>query len=148
MKGTLHHPDEPVDHSVNEYWMWHGTSTAGVTGITDTDFDIGRAGSARGTLYGRGLYFAESCLKADEYAVEDHRKYCPMLLCRVMLGRIFYCDEQYPDTNRLESSCTKSGGYHCVLGDREKARGTFREFIVFDNYQVYPEYIVWYKRAY
>ncbi|CAD7968348.1 unnamed protein product [Amoebophrya sp. A25] len=38
--------------------------------------------------------------------------------------------------------------YHSVLGDREKCRRTFREFVVYDQAQVYPEWILWYERQY
>lgn len=38
--------------------------------------------------------------------------------------------------------------YHSLLGDREKCRRTFREFVVYDDDQVYPEFAVWYKRVY
>ena len=38
------------------------------------------------------------------------------------------------------------GEYHSVLGDREKAAGTFREFVVMDQDQVYPEILVRYTR--
>ena len=33
-----------------------------------------------------------------------------------------------------------------MLGDREKAVGTFREFIFFHEASVYPEYAVFYRR--
>lgn len=92
------------------------------------------------------MYFAEACSKSDEYTEQDHRGWRPLLLCRVICGRINYTDEVHPDVNQLVQSCT-TGNYHCVLGDREKCRGTFREFIVYDNTQAYPEYIVWYKRT-
>merc|ERR1740121_863357 len=103
-------------------------------------------------MFGRGLYFAESCMKADEYTAKDSRGRCPMLLCRVVLGRINYCDAKYPHSvaDDLEAKCIgggKGGGFHAVLGDREKVRGTFREFVIFDNDQVYPEYLVWYSRV-
>ena len=39
-----------------------------------------------------------------------------------------------------------SGPYHSVIGDREKCRGTFREIMVYDKNQAYPEWIVWYQR--
>jgi len=42
----------------------------------------------------------------------------------------------------------KSDGYDCVIGDREKKVGTFREFIFFDESQVVPEYVVIYKRQF
>ena len=34
------------------------------------------------------------------------------------------------------------------LGDRKKVRGTYREFVVFDDDQVLPEYMLLYKRGY
>ena len=68
-----------------------------------------------------------------------------MLVCRVMIGRVNYQDGVYPDTDAIVNSCVR-GEHNCVLGDREKCRGTFREFIVYDNDQAYPEFIVWYRR--
>lgn len=148
MKGVSFHPDEPVDASINEVWLWHGTGKEGAHGITDTDFDMGRAGSAAGTMFGRGLYFAESCMKSDEYTKADDRNWNPLILCRVTCGRLFHCDWKRPSDRKeeLEEMC-RTGGYHCILGDRQKVRGTYREYIVFDNDQVYPEYIVWYSRV-
>ena len=40
----------------------------------------------------------------------------------------------------------KSGSYDSVCGDRWRARGTFREFVVPRAEMVYPEWIVYYKR--
>jgi hypothetical protein len=152
LAGVGRHSVNPLDPSINEHYLWHGTSPAGAAGITDTDFDMKRAGTAYGTLFGCGLYFAESCMKADEYVKPDARGWFPLILCRVVLGNINYCDIREPVkiAKKLEASCSKrSGGqFHSVLGDREKVRRTFREFIVYDSHQVYPEYIVWYKRMY
>ena len=53
-----------------------------------------QAGSSRGALFERGLYFAESCLKADEYVSPDDRGWFPLILCRVTLGHISYCDAE------------------------------------------------------
>ena len=38
--------------------------------------------------------------------------------------------------------------YHSILGDRIKARGTFREFVIFDDDQIYVEYVVFYRRVF
>lgn len=147
LKGLVFHPEEPIDFDLQESWLWHGTRKEGVEGITSSDFDIKRAGSAAGTMFGRGLYFAESCMKSDEYTVADERGWYPLILCRVTCGRFFYCDWKRPfdHTDQLEDACHHKG-FHCVLGDREKVSGTYREYIVFDNDQVYPEYIVWYSK--
>eukprot|EP00927_Polykrikos_kofoidii_P024715 TRINITY_DN22408_c0_g1_i1.p1 TRINITY_DN22408_c0_g1~~TRINITY_DN22408_c0_g1_i1.p1 ORF type:complete len:571 (+),score=100.13 TRINITY_DN22408_c0_g1_i1:75-1787(+) len=135
-----------LDPSVQEAWMWHGTSAAGAEGITNDDFRINLAGSGAGTLYGRGIYLAEMCSKSDEYTKEEGAEHY-LLLCRCTLGRINYNDQTKPDPEQLESSCL-TGKHHCVLGDREKIRGTYREFMVYDDDQVYPAYIVRYRRQY
>jgi len=137
---------DSLDTEVQECWMWHGTSKGGAHGITSEDFRLKFAGTNVGTLYGRGIYLAEACTKSDEYTQEeDGERY--LLLCRSTLGRINYNDESRPNATQLEDSCL-NGRYHTVLGDREKRRGTYREFVVFDNDQVYPEYIVKYRRQY
>ena len=41
----------------------------------------------------------------------------------------------------------QSGRFHSVLGDRLKARGTYREFIVYEAFQAYPEYVTESARA-
>lgn len=129
-----------------EVWLWHGTSAAGAEGITTGDFRINLAGSGAGTLYGRGIYLAEACSKSDEYTVEEGAEHY-LLLCRATLGRCYYTSETKPDPNNLENIC-KTGQFDSVLGDREKTRGTYREFMVYDDDQVYPAYIVKYRRQY
>ncbi len=41
-----------------------------------------------------------------------------------------------------------SGECDSVLGDREKCRQTYREFIVYDNEMTYVDYIIWYRRIF
>lgn len=136
-----------VDPDLNENYLWHGTGPAEAQGISERGFDIEQAGSSRGALFGRGLYFAESCLKADEYVRPDDKGRYPLILCRVTLGNINYCDAEDPCRETLRVSCrTGGGGHHSVLGDREKVRQTFREFVIFDGHQAYPEFVVWYSR--
>eukprot|EP00418_Pyrodinium_bahamense_P009344 CAMPEP_0179117174 /NCGR_PEP_ID=MMETSP0796-20121207/55016_1 /TAXON_ID=73915 /ORGANISM="Pyrodinium bahamense, Strain pbaha01" /LENGTH=727 /DNA_ID=CAMNT_0020815521 /DNA_START=152 /DNA_END=2335 /DNA_ORIENTATION=+ len=135
-----------LDNEVQETWLYHGTTQAGAEGISTEDFRISLAGSAAGTLYGRGVYLAEACTKSDEYTKEEYLgtdRY--LLLCRATIGRVFYTDKSHNDPNHLEELC-RSGGFHCVLGDREKCRGTYREFIVYDDDQVYPAFVLCYRR--
>eukprot|EP00401_Gymnodinium_catenatum_P029698 CAMPEP_0117512336 /NCGR_PEP_ID=MMETSP0784-20121206/28978_1 /TAXON_ID=39447 /ORGANISM="" /LENGTH=473 /DNA_ID=CAMNT_0005308051 /DNA_START=405 /DNA_END=1823 /DNA_ORIENTATION=+ len=129
-----------LDSTVQEVWLWHGTTQGGAEGITSEDFRINLAGSGAGTLYGRGIYLAEMCSKSDEYTKEEGAEHY-ILLCRATLGRVFYNDEVKPNPNALEDCCLH-GEYHSVLGDREKIRGTYREIMVYDDDQVYPEYII------
>jgi len=134
--------------SANEFLMFHGTKPEAADSIAANHFDM--AFACKTGLFGAGLYFAESSSKSDEYCQGDGRGWFPMIFCRVALGRINYCPHvdpvKDPGRDKLESSCI-GGEYHSVLGDRKKARGTYREFVVYDHYQVYPHFIVWYSRV-
>jgi len=133
----------------NEFLLFHGSCPAAMDSICDGNFKESCAGAAG--LYGPGFYFAEACSKADEYSSDDkdgiYKGLYAMLLCRVTCGACLYSDEVKPDSKSLLSKVGPRGNYHAVLGDREKARGTYREFVVYDKDQVYPEYVVIYRRS-
>jgi len=140
--------NDPVEKAKNEYYLFHGTNPTAADLITGGDFRVDLSGSNAGTLYGRGIYFAECCSKSDEYTQPDEKTGLrTLLLCRVSCGRINYRPDPWPDAGELVTSCVGKGSkFHCVLGDREKCRGTFREYIVYDRAQAYPEWIIWYER--
>lgn len=131
----------------NEFLMLHGTNPESAHEIAMNSFDM--AFACKTGLFGAGIYFAESSSKSDEYVKPNKEGHFPVIMCRVALGRINYCDSKDPTKDpgrdKLESSCLR-GDFHSVLGDRKKARGTYREFVVYDHYQVYPHFIVWYSR--
>lgn len=142
------HVTEPLLSEANEMWLLHGTSPAAAEGITTEDFDMTRANPMG--LFGGGVYFGESISKADEYVegvVEGGQELFPLLLCRVCLGNVYYCDSRTPDKAGLLDRCLRKQ-WHSVLGDRLKTSGTFREFIVYDNFQAFPAYIIYYTRQY
>eukprot|EP00928_Gymnodinium_smaydae_P054419 TRINITY_DN38194_c0_g1_i1.p1 TRINITY_DN38194_c0_g1~~TRINITY_DN38194_c0_g1_i1.p1 ORF type:complete len:548 (+),score=132.94 TRINITY_DN38194_c0_g1_i1:145-1788(+) len=147
MQSTARANLPELDVDVREAWLFHGTSALGAEGITSEDFKLDLAGSNVGTLYGRGLYFAECCTKSDEYAGKEDVELRYLLLCRVILGNINLNDDVAPDADELVRSCTR-GEFHSVLGDRAKARGTYKELIVYDNDQVYPAYILEYQQQF
>merc|ERR1712054_733682 len=136
-----------LDSDAHEEFLFHGTNDAAADCITKGDFLVNLAGSNAGTLYGKGVYLAESVSKSDEYTKENHYGERCILVCRATLGYVNYTDEVSPNADALVKSRTE-GPYHCVLGDREKCRGTYREIMCYDNAQVYPEYVIWYKRVY
>lgn len=131
----------------NEWLLFHGTNVEAAQSICDEDFSMRKAGSASGTLYGNGCYFADSITKADEYCSEDQYGLCCTLVCRVLGGRVLYTDEATPNAEKLQKQ-VEAGQYNSILGDREKCRGTFKEYVVFDADQVYIEYLLLYRRAF
>ena len=103
-------------------------------------------GSGKGSLYGAGLYFADSIVKADEYSDADEDGVYSMLLCRVLGGNVLYSAEDVPDGD-LRAQVLE-GRYDSVLGDREQVRGTFKEYMVYDADHVYPAYEIRYRRVF
>jgi len=137
----------PCDHSVNEHYLFHGTSPSGALGIIKQGFDLGRSRPAANLLFGPGAYFAEASSKFDEYASADEFSgLCAVLVCRVL------CGEMHRTLRKVDPEvvCHPSFAerYDGVLGDREASVGTYREFVVFRQEQIYPEYLVFYDREY
>merc|ERR1712083_562684 len=85
---------ETLDASLNEHYLWHGTTVEGALGITSTGFKLSFCGSHAGTMFGSGSYFAECSSKADEYTKDSdnpiYKGMYAMLLCRVVCGEMFY----------------------------------------------------------
>jgi hypothetical protein len=134
---------------MNEHYLFHGTKPSATDSICEKAFNVNLAGGNKGTLYGPGVYLAESSSKADEYAEGDqdgpYKGLYAMLLCRAACGVCLYCDDVRPKVDYLISECVEHKRSHCVLGDREKVRDTYREFVIFDSTQIYPEYLVIYR---
>ncbi|CAE8642915.1 unnamed protein product [Polarella glacialis] len=140
-----------LDNRVNETVLWHGTSPQGAVGIAQNGFDLSRAGSAAGSMYGPGIYLAEASSKSDEYAQDDQGglysgEYC-LILCKAVLGEPMCLTAGGDSVHALVKASMDGGAYDSVLGDREASVGTYREFVVYREEQVYPEFIVLYKRA-
>jgi len=99
-------------------------------------------------MYGKGAYMAESITKADEYAEDEPGGYYDgvfaVLLLRVCLGKYYYTTSR--DTTAKDKLL--SGAYDSTLGDRAAAVNTFREFVVYNSDQLYPEYVVLYQRQF
>jgi len=147
--GHLKTTSLPSDAEANCAWLFHSLSVEAAKNVAATDFGIDRTGVDAGRYYGRGIYLSECCRRADELASAPNAEglRC-MLLCRTILGHMLYDDALLPDIVRVVDQCV-DGPFHSVLGDREKGRpGSHREFVVYNLDQVYPEYLLWYKRVY
>lgn len=145
-----------VNPAINEVFLWHGTSAQKVFSISQGGFDLHMAGSVAGSLYGKGVYCAECSSKSDEYSIEDdasraqgpHKELHCMCLCRVVLGEVLTLTTGGEAVHKTIESAIHSQAYDSVMGDREASVGTYREFVVYEETRVYPEYIVLYRREY
>eukprot|EP00930_Biecheleria_cincta_P027321 TRINITY_DN19198_c0_g2_i2.p1 TRINITY_DN19198_c0_g2~~TRINITY_DN19198_c0_g2_i2.p1 ORF type:complete len:911 (-),score=114.29 TRINITY_DN19198_c0_g2_i2:7-2739(-) len=138
-----------LDSEINECFLWHGTSVRAALKIAQNDYRLDLAGSSTGTMYGNGIYLAESCTKSDEYAKCDnpggyYDDVFAMLLCRVCMGRLYYTTKRDPTAGDRITD----GSHDSTCGDRSAVANTFREFVVYDTDQIYPEYILFYSRIY
>lgn len=126
-------------------YLMHGTNPTSAVAILDTSFKVDFAGKTAGTMFGPGIYFSEASSKADEYARDDsggeYDGLYAVILCRAVLGRPFVTQEPGNYAKHVTS-----GDYDVVVGDREAAVGTYREFIFFHEGAVYPEYAAFYRR--
>jgi hypothetical protein len=155
--GGHNETSRPLEEKINEAYLWHGTKYENVEHIFSQDFRMGR--KALG-FFGKGLYFAESCAKADEYAGEhehidgwycEHsdksvlagKRVCVMLLCRVVLGQVDV--EEREGSYSQKVGTPKTHTYDSLFGEREFHR---REVIVYHEKAVFPEFAVFYTREY
>jgi len=128
-------------------------------------------GKDRGTpLYGDGIYMAERITKADEYSaavsksalakliecgalegggdVDTLTDCYAMLMVRCVGGRTNVITTNAIDREKLRADVF-NGQYHSVFGDRVASlKKPFREVVVYDVDQVFPEYVLLYERVY
>eukprot|EP00931_Biecheleriopsis_adriatica_P055437 TRINITY_DN32781_c0_g1_i1.p1 TRINITY_DN32781_c0_g1~~TRINITY_DN32781_c0_g1_i1.p1 ORF type:complete len:660 (-),score=117.74 TRINITY_DN32781_c0_g1_i1:181-2160(-) len=143
----------PCMEEANEAFLFHGTNPEAAQGIIHTGFRIDLAGTAVGCAFGKGAYLAEASTKSDEYSRPGEGIFSQlyaMLLCRVSLGCTVRVEDFYWESDQtkhiVDKDILQDHAYHCLLGDREAKRGTYREFIVFEREQIYPEFVILYHR--
>jgi len=149
----------PLDTPSAEMYLFHGTNTRSALTIASEDvrLDLSRSGGGLGP----GLYLSESVTKSDEYAsdtaqqggVEPDDYYggvFALLFMRAAMGEAkvtnnFFSEDEKRSVNEEVNQIKL---FDSVLCDRRKSMGTFREFCLFDNNQIYTEYVIFYERIY
>jgi len=149
---------------VNEVYLWHGCSPGIVTKVALSGFPE-KLNSFNQGSYGHGAYFVEDADHADEFSADDsegyYRGYYAMLLCRVTLGQTqVLSGPLLVDDARMSGSPAASPStaadrhvgpgrpYDSTIGPTAASYGEFREFVVQDRAQIYPEYAIIYERKY
>eukprot|EP00811_Abedinium_folium_P027602 NODE_4203_length_1922_cov_5.253482.p1 GENE.NODE_4203_length_1922_cov_5.253482~~NODE_4203_length_1922_cov_5.253482.p1 ORF type:complete len:314 (-),score=74.93 NODE_4203_length_1922_cov_5.253482:209-1150(-) len=146
----------------NEWRLFHASKKDSCELICKNNFNFSLAGSECtwkdhkyddfGTpLYGLGAYFSEFVTKADEYACLDSGGdpvVGPfwLIVSRCIGGRPKVVTKNELSNEELQS-VIGDGYYHSVIADRTKVlKKPYREMIFYDANQIYPEYLVCYKR--
>ncbi|XP_062622275.1 uncharacterized protein LOC134283813 [Saccostrea cucullata] len=144
---------QDIVSKLNEVYLFHGTKSQFVGNIKAKGVDP-KHGSDGG-MFGRGIYCAESSTKADQYADDKDKRgqKGKMFLMRMLLGHIFLTEKdkkykQPPCYNCYKDDCADPGHerFDSVVGVKQQTGGLFREFVVYDKDQCYPEYLITYDR--
>ncbi|ELU10335.1 hypothetical protein CAPTEDRAFT_224773 [Capitella teleta] len=150
--------DKDIFTDINEVFLFHGLKKDFLNGVQNQGVDPRLSGDR--VLFGAGSYFAESTSKADQYTDDRQTRSAPgqplaMLLCRVLLGSAFECRDpkpfkRPPCTTCQDDRCTKHDKfYDSIIGISKGPTGPallFKEFVIYDRAQSYPEYIIHYVR--
>jgi len=125
------------DSTLNECYLFHTTKIDLVDSICKNGF---RKTPKKGN-YGSGIYFSQSSsyctsFQLSSLSTPDHDKLYPLFVSRVLIGRhkrIFHSDRNSKELPSVSPN-------HSVIGGSSSI-----EYIVYDESQTYPEYLIWYK---
>ncbi|XP_059159034.1 uncharacterized protein LOC131943044 [Physella acuta] len=150
-------------YEVNEHYLFHGTKSDNIDTLIHNGLDPRL--SSEGGMFGRGIYAAEIVTKSDQYSDQKNQRVrngtqLKLFLTRMLLGNVFLCDSNHKsvagkDSKKLSRppcthcfqdicKCKPQVLFDSVMGD---GKWNFREFVVYDASQCYPEYVITYKRV-
>jgi hypothetical protein len=148
----VHH--HPIDPALNEFYFVHGTSIGAVDKICATGLDERIA--SKGGFFGKGIYVADmTCMWGSYAGLLYGSEEMVAFVCRVQLGRPTFTSEvTEPRKYRGDVEAPKYDG--CIVAAKDgypkdfgppRKKHIHREFIVFKREQVYPEFVVTFKRC-
>ncbi|XP_065347417.1 poly [ADP-ribose] polymerase tankyrase-2-like [Cloeon dipterum] len=141
--------DFPRGQLVPEIRLFHGTCHADV--IVRNGFNVKYSNEL--SMFGKGIYFSDVSSKCNQYTFEAggsgacklhrcvHCTLCKrkMLVCKVTLGRNF---RAYTPMNGI---LRPPQGCHSVVGYPAPNFLKYPEYVIYNNYQAFPSYMIEYK---
>jgi hypothetical protein len=132
---------------INEFYLFHGTSSNIARTICEHGFDARLANDIG--LYGAGSYFAINSCKSHQYSLrESDSDTLVMLVCRVVMGSPYFTSTTHNGQRRPpENPATPGRPFDSIFAEHHIAHDGqqhHNEYVVFEKFQVYPEYIVRY----
>ncbi|XP_072552007.1 protein mono-ADP-ribosyltransferase PARP12-like [Salminus brasiliensis] len=121
---------------VDERYLFHGTDQSIIEAICDQNFDW-RVCGVHGTLYGKGSYFARDAKYSDKYAKSRGRTKM-MFVALVLVGEFTKGNTNY--LRPPQKSDRRVFYDSCVDNEANPAI-----FVIFEKFQIYPEYIIEYS---
>ena len=129
--------DPNMPTSLNEVLLFHGTQASNIQSIVAHGFDFRLA---REGFYGQGTYFASQTCKSWQYCGDGASRY--MIVARVFLGKPSYASKVEKD-RKLPPK-----GHDSIIANPGRMPGhhqglqSHQEFVIFDRYQAYPEFLL------
>uniref|UniRef100_H3AK28 Poly [ADP-ribose] polymerase n=1 Tax=Latimeria chalumnae TaxID=7897 RepID=H3AK28_LATCH len=125
---------------LNEKHLFHGTSSSAISAICKQNFDP-RLSGKHATLYGQGSYFARRSVYSHRYAQKSPDGAHYVFLSKVLVGKFTLGK---PNMRRPPALCPENPSSDlydsCVDSMTDP-----QIFVVFDNDQCYPYFIIKYK---
>ncbi|KAJ7329087.1 hypothetical protein JRQ81_015261 [Phrynocephalus forsythii] len=123
---------------VDERQLFHGTSKSHVDAICQQNFDW-RICGVHGTAYGKGSYFARDASYSDNYSKSDSTIQT-MFWAKVLVGDYTRGSSLYLRPPAKDTQNTSF--YNSCVNDLMDPS----IFVIFEKHQIYPEYLIEYKR--
>jgi hypothetical protein len=126
---------------IERRWLFHGTTSAAVDKIAKQGFNRAFAGR-NATAYGKGVYFARDASYSilPTYSAPDQQGVQRVFLCRVAVG-----DWCIGTTNNLIPDPKPHSPFELFDSTVDNVRNP-SIFVVYHDSQVYPEYLVSFRR--
>ncbi|KAL7638080.1 UNVERIFIED_CONTAM: hypothetical protein RMT77_011705 [Armadillidium vulgare] len=124
--------------SLNEQYLFHGTSKSVIDKICEQNLDWRLYGTNVGNVYGKGTYFSSSAAVSNSYAANDEHGFKWMLIILVLVGKACVGDSTFvippvnPSTKTRFDSTVESAVNPCI-------------FVKYNLDDYYPAYIVKYS---
>jgi hypothetical protein len=141
-----------LEDAAGEVFLFHGTKFP--ESIASSGFDVryAYAGAGAGAMFGRGVYFAESASKSDQYVSRSAAGKLTLVLARVCLGRCQVVRDGHGRRNapflpEVEGKSTPVVPLHYDSILTEVPGMRFREIVVGRDTAAYPELLVEYERV-
>ena len=136
------HTGSAEERFVNEMRLFHGTNAEVVEAICKQNF-VWRVNGKNGNVYGQGSYFAVNSFQSDPYAEEDNKRSKFMFVTKVLAGSYTEGKSRYQRPPSKNPGNPASDLYDSCVDKMSDPS----IFVIFQNDQLYPEYIIEYSTA-
>ncbi|XP_060561833.1 protein mono-ADP-ribosyltransferase PARP12-like [Ruditapes philippinarum] len=124
---------------VGERRLFHGTRNQYIDPIWNRGFDFRLSGQTSGTVYGKGSYFATTSRYSNCYAELTVER--AMFVVKILPGAYVRGTSEYKRPPHKDEDNPCSELYDSCVDNETNPQ----IFIIFDNNQIYPEYLIRYE---